>query len=81
MTFFEKELHRLFDDSERISDDTVFAGKTMIADDEFENTEDDLCDEDEDDYDEKDFDDEFDCDEDCECCEYFCPHCGKCVLD
>lgn len=31
MTFFEKELHRLFDDSERISEDTVFAGKTMIT--------------------------------------------------
>ena len=31
LTFFEKELHRLFDDSERISDDTVFAGKTMIT--------------------------------------------------
>ena len=31
MTFYEKELHRLFDDSERISDDTVFAGKTMIT--------------------------------------------------
>ena len=31
MTFFEKELHRLFDDSERISADAVFAGKTMIA--------------------------------------------------
>ena len=30
LTFYEKELHRLFDDSERISDDTVFAGKTMI---------------------------------------------------
>ena len=34
-----------------------------FADDEFEDTEDDLC------------------DEDCECCEYFCPHCGKCVLE
>ena len=31
MTFFEKELHRLFDDSEYISADAVFAGKTMIA--------------------------------------------------
>ena len=31
MTFFEKELHRLFDDSERISIDAVFAGKTMIT--------------------------------------------------
>ncbi len=31
MTFFEQELHRLFDDSERISADAVFAGKTMIA--------------------------------------------------
>ena len=51
------------------------------VDDEFEDTEDDLCDEDEDDYDEDDLDDEDDCDEDCEYCEYFCPHCGKCVLD
>ena len=31
LTFYEKELHRLFDDSERISMDTVFAGKTMIT--------------------------------------------------
>ena len=31
MTFFEKELHRLFDESERISADTVFSGKTMIT--------------------------------------------------
>jgi hypothetical protein len=31
LTFFEKELHRLFDDSECISADAVFAGKTMIA--------------------------------------------------
>lgn len=31
MTFYEKELHRLFEDSERISADTVFAGKTMIT--------------------------------------------------
>ena len=52
-----------------------------FADDEYEDAEDDLCDEDEDDYDEEDFDNEYDCDEDCECCEYFCPHCGKCVLD
>lgn len=31
LTFFEKELHRLFDDSECISEDAVFAGKTIIA--------------------------------------------------
>ena len=31
MTYYEKELHMLFDDSERISADTVFAGKTMIT--------------------------------------------------
>ena len=31
MTFFEKELHRLFGDSERLSADTVFSGKTMIT--------------------------------------------------
>ena len=52
-----------------------------FADDEFEDTEDDLCDEDEDDYDEDDFDGEDDCDGNCEYCEYFCPHCGECVLD
>ena len=51
------------------------------ADDEFEDIEDDLYDEDEDDYDEDDFDDEDDCDGNCEYCEYFCPHCGECVLD
>ena len=31
MSFFEKELHRLFDDSECISADAIFAGKTMIT--------------------------------------------------
>lgn len=31
LTFFEKELRRLFDDSECISAEAVFAGKTMIA--------------------------------------------------
>mgnify|MGYP005759529515 FL=1 len=41
-----------------------------FADDEFEDTEDDLSD-----------DDEDDCDGNCEYCEYFCPHCGECVLD
>lgn len=41
-----------------------------FADDEFEGTEDDLSD-----------DDEDDCDGNCEYCEYFCPHCGECVLD
>ena len=40
------------------------------ADDEFEDTEDDLSD-----------DDEDDCDGNCDYCEYFCPHCGECVLD
>ena len=40
-----------------------------IADDEDDYTEDDLYDED-------------DCDEDdCDHCEYFCQHCGKCVLN
>ena len=40
-----------------------------IVDDEDEYTEDDLYDED-------------DCDEDdCDHCEYFCQHCGKCVLN
>ena len=41
-----------------------------IADDEDDYTEDDLYDEDD------------DCgDGECDCCEYFCPHCGKCVLN
>lgn len=40
------------------------------ADDEFEDTEDDLS-----------VDDEDDCDGNCDYCEYFCPHCGECVLD
>ena len=31
MTFYEKELHKLFGDSEKLSEDTVFAGKTMIT--------------------------------------------------
>ena len=41
-----------------------------IVDDEDEYTEDDLYDEDDD-----------DCEGGCEHCEYFCPHCGKCVLN
>ena len=41
-----------------------------FADDEFEDTEDDLS-----------VDDEDDCDGNCDYCEYFCPHCGECVLD
>ena len=42
-----------------------------IADDD-DYTEDDLYDE----------DDDYDCDEDdCDHCEYFCQHCGKCVLN
>ena len=39
---------------------------------------------DEDDYTEDDLyeEDGFDCDEDeCEYCEYYCQHCGKCVLN
>ena len=41
-----------------------------ITDDEDDYTEDDLYDEDD------------DCgDGECDCCEYFCPHCGKCVLN
>ena len=33
--------------------------------------------------DDEDFDDEDDgdCEDGCEHCEYFCPHCGKCVLN
>lgn len=41
-----------------------------IVDDEDEYTEDDLYDE-----------DDGDCEDGCEHCEYFCPHCGKCVLN
>ena len=41
-----------------------------IADDEDDYTEDDIYDEDDDCGDGK-----------CDCCEYFCPHCGKCVLN
>ena len=41
-----------------------------IVDDEDEYTEDDLYDEDD------------DCgDGECDHCEYYCPHCGKCVLN
>ena len=40
-----------------------------IADDD-DYTEDDLYDE-----------DDSDCEDGCEHCEYFCPHCGKCVLN
>ena len=41
-----------------------------IVDDEDEYAEDDLYDE-----------DDGDCEDGCEHCEYFCPHCGKCVLN
>ena len=41
-----------------------------IADDEDDYTEDDLYDE-----------DGGDCEDGCEHCEYFCHHCGKCVLN
>ena len=50
--------------------------------DEDEYDEDDF---DEDDYTEDDLydeDDDYECDEDdCDHCEYFCQHCGKCVLN
>ena len=50
--------------------------------DEDEYDEDDF---DEDDYTEDDLydeDDDYECDEDdCDHCEYFCKHCGKCVLN
>jgi len=57
-----------------------------IADeDEFDEDEYDEEDFDEDDYTEDDLydeDDDYDCDEDdCDHCEYFCQHCGKCVLN
>ena len=41
-----------------------------IVDDEDEYTEDDISAE-----------DDGDCEDGCEHCEYFCPHCGKCVLN
>ena len=60
-----------------INDDTpviasISDGKITveIVDDEDDYTEDDLYDEDDD-----------DCEDGCEHCEYFCPHCGKCVLN
>jgi hypothetical protein len=55
--------------------------------DEDESDEDEYDEEDfdEDDYTEDDLydeDDDYDCDEDdCDHCEYFCQHCGKCVLN
>ena len=57
-----------------------------IADeDEFDEDEYDEEDFDEDDYTEDDLydeDDDYDCDEDdCDHCEYYCQHCGKCVLN
>ncbi|MBR2446411.1 MAG: hypothetical protein IKB28_07065 [Clostridia bacterium] len=57
-----------------------------IADeDEYDEDECDEEDFDEDDYTEDDLydeDDDYDCDEDdCDHCEYFCQHCGKCVLN
>ena len=57
-----------------------------IADeDEYYEDEYDEEDFDEDDYTEDDLydeDDDYDCDEDdCDHCEYFCQHCGKCVLN
>lgn len=66
-----------------ITDDTpviaTIADVRVIV--EFADDEDDFDDEDfcEDDlYDE---DDDCDCEDDCEYCEYYCHHCGKCVLD
>lgn len=60
-----------------INDDTpviasISDGKITveIVDDEDDYTEDDLYD-----------DDDDDCEDGCEHCEYFCPHCGKCVLN
>ena len=55
-----------------------------IADeDEYDEDEYDEEDFDEDDYTEDDLYDEEDgdCEDGCEHCEYFCPHCGKCVLN
>ena len=57
----------------------------IADDDEFDEYEYDEEDFDEDDYTEDDLydeDDDYDCDEDdCDHCEYFCQHCGKCVLN
>ena len=76
-----------------ITEDTAFyasfsEGRVVleIADeDEFDEDEYDEEDFDEDDYTEDDLydeDDDYDCDEDdCDHCEYFCQHCGKCVLN
>ena len=55
-----------------------------IADeDEYDEDEYDEEDFDEDDYTEDDLydEDDGDCEDGCEHCEYFCPHCGKCVLN
>lgn len=59
-----------------INDDTpviasISDGKITveIVDDEDDYTEDAL------------YDDDDDCEDGCEHCEYFCPHCGKCVLN
>ena len=50
--------------------------------DEYDEEDFDEDDFDEDDYTEDDLYDEDDCDEDdCDHCEYFCQHCGKCVLN
>ena len=67
---------------------TFYEGRVVleIADeDEYDEDEYDEEDFDEDDYTEDDLydeDDDYDCDEDdCDHCEYFCQHCGKCVLN
>lgn len=60
-----------------ITEDTLFQtsfvdGKVILeAIDEDEYTEDDLYGE----------DDDCDREDGCENCEFYCPHCGKCVLD
>ena len=72
-----------------IDDDTAVIayienGRVMVEivddEDDFEDEEDF---DDEDDYTEDDlYDEEDECgDGECDCCEYFCPHCGKCVLN
>lgn len=43
-----------------------------------------LTDDDGDAYTENDLyneDEEDECGSECDCCEYFCPHCGKCILN
>ena len=58
------------------------ADEDEYDEDEYDEEDFDEDDFDEDDYTENDLYDGDDCDEDdCDHCEYFCQHCGKCVLN